>query len=488
MGEKPEVTAVGEGETAATALLGLRGRRDERVERAVDGEFAGEAGGDEAGAAERDQMTDATAAAGSEEVTRHEAAEAVTDHVDVRRAGRFAARVDAFRQACREARDVELGEVGEGREAGEPLASEVIAERGEVARVAEYPMGEDDRNAGRGVGVLRPGRGAEGRGEHPPGDRREGFDLTAGGTDHHPPGPGGCRHAHHAHSMPGVAGWLGGSRDLRRRGFEARPRPRYARPPVPRPTKPRAIALGIGAASAACALLSWWTTGVVRALWAWTAVSCIIASCAYVWNRPAWLAKRDGRTDWLRALPILPYLLAFRIACAIMRSFRERDVPTQVAPGLWVSGRVPLHLLPPDVRIVLDLTAEFSAPRRVRRLAGYRSLPVLDGGFPPDPRAFVASVLEAAQSVDPVLVHCDSGRGRAPTAAAAILILRGLAYDVAHAVAVLKNARPVSAPTHSDMTFLEAILPMLRALAPPHGARHGGVTLDPSSDVMNIPD
>ena len=69
-----------------------------------------------------------------------------------------------------------------------------------------------------------------------------------------------------------------------------------------------------------------------------------------------------------------------------------------------------------------------------------------------------------------VLVHCDSGRGRAPTMAAAILIARGLALDVASALAVVRERRPVSSPTRVDVAFLERVLPRLRALQRSDGA------------------
>jgi protein-tyrosine phosphatase len=82
---------------------------------------------------------------------------------------------------------------------------------------------------------------------------------------------------------------------------------------------------------------------------------------------------------------------------------------------------------------------------------------VLDGGVPPDVARFLALVREVANlSGGDALVHCDSGRGRAPTFAAAVLVARGLARDAAQAVAALRALRSVVAPTRSDVAFLEA--------------------------------
>jgi hypothetical protein len=230
-------------------------------------------------------------------------------------------------------------------------------------------------------------------------------------------------------------------------------------------TKPTKIALGIGVAAVACAALALGSTGIVRGLWVWTALACVIASLAYAFNRPTWLGKVGGATA-PRAVLVLPYLVAFRVACRLMARWREPDRPTRVAPGVWLSGRIDTGTLPHGVTTVVDLVAEYGADRGIRSLPGYRSLPVLDGGFPPDVDAFVQLVREvAAMDGGDVLVHCDSGRGRAPTFAAALLVARGLAVDPGAAMAAMRAHRPVVAPTRSDLAFLARVLPHLRRLA-----------------------
>lgn len=232
-----------------------------------------------------------------------------------------------------------------------------------------------------------------------------------------------------------------------------------------RMTKPVVIALGVGAAATACAGVAVASHGIARFLAAWTALACTIAALAYAANRPDWLGKRAGAAS-PRAVLVLPYLLAFRIACRLMAWWRGPDRPTRVAPGLWVGGRVRSATLPPGVTTVVDLVAEYGAERAIRRMPGYRCLPVLDGGFPADLDHVAALVREvAAIETGDVLVHCDSGRGRAPTFAAAVLIARGLATDAADALAVVRVRRPVVAPTRSDVAFLDALAPRVRARA-----------------------
>lgn len=223
------------------------------------------------------------------------------------------------------------------------------------------------------------------------------------------------------------------------------------------------IALGIAVAGAGCGVMAVETVGVTRIAWGWTSAACAIATAAYVLNRPEWLGKQDGRLT-ARALVVLPYHVAIRIACALMRRVRAPDAPTLVGRGLWVGGKVERRSFPAGVTHVVDLVAEYAAPAWLRSLPGYRALPVLDGAQPPDPAAFLALVRELRDVTGDVLVHCDSGRGRAPTLAAAILLARNAAPDVDAALALVRARRPVASPTRADVAFLQAVWPSLREL------------------------
>jgi hypothetical protein len=229
------------------------------------------------------------------------------------------------------------------------------------------------------------------------------------------------------------------------------------------------IALGIGVAGVGCGVLALESVGVARLAWAWTSGSCAVATAAYLRNRPEWLGKRNGRLA-PRALLLLPYLVAFRIACGLIRRFRPPDAPTEIVPGLWVAGCIDARTFPAGVSHVVDLVAEYDAPAWERALPGYRALPVLDGGEPPDASAFLDLVRELRDVTGVILVHCDSGRGRAPTMAAAILVARGLAPDVDAALALVRERRPVSSPTRVDVAFLRAVSPALHEL---QGLGHG---------------
>jgi len=228
-------------------------------------------------------------------------------------------------------------------------------------------------------------------------------------------------------------------------------------------TKPRKLAVGIGSAGLVCAALGLAAPSPWGWLAGWFALACFLAAAAYEGNRPDVFGKRDGRLSWWRILPLLPYVLAFRIAMVLRRSRQPGPDWNEVVPGLWVGARVPAAELPTGLELVVDLTSEWWAPPDVRSLPGYRGFPVLDGSFPPDPHTFLELVAELAVASGGIYIHCEEGRGRAPTAAAAVLLARGIVSDVDAAVELVCKARPQARPTRTDNAFLDRVAPGIRA-------------------------
>jgi hypothetical protein len=222
-------------------------------------------------------------------------------------------------------------------------------------------------------------------------------------------------------------------------------------------TKPRLLALAIGCAGGACAALAVFAPGPLRWLLAWTALACGLVAGAYLANRPGLYGKSEGRLSWWRSLPVLPYLVAYRIAAAVRGARRRYADWNEVAPGLYVGARIGAARLPPGTELVVDLTSEVNEPYPLRRHPGYRGLPVLDGSIPPNDERFLELVSEMAAAAGGVYVHCISGRGRAPTAAAAVLIARGVADGPAAAFELLRKGRPAVKPTSGDVSFVERI-------------------------------
>lgn len=227
-------------------------------------------------------------------------------------------------------------------------------------------------------------------------------------------------------------------------------------------TKCRVLAAGIGTAGALFFAVGLAADGVSRVLAWWVTLACALSAFAYLTNRPGVYGKLDGRLVPWRAVATLPFLVAYAIAATIRQGRRSHPAWSEVVPGLFVGGRVSAAGLPPGTERIVDLTSEIPAPADVRRHRGYRGHPVLDGGWPPDEKSFSALTRELAGTSGPVYLHCISGRGRAPTAAAAVLLARGVASDVATAVELVKKGRPVTVLTRTDLAFLERVAPRLR--------------------------
>jgi protein-tyrosine phosphatase len=228
-------------------------------------------------------------------------------------------------------------------------------------------------------------------------------------------------------------------------------------------SKPNVLATGIGAAALAASALALRVSGAPRVALAWIALACALVAAAYLRNRPGVLGKRDGKISWWRSLPVLPYLLAYRCACALRRLLRRRPAWNEVAPGLYVGGRVAASGLPPGLELLVDLTSEWSAPRELRRLPGYRSLPVLDGCAPRDEEGFLLLLEEIAAAEGAVYIHCESGKGRAPTAAVLALVARGVAEGPHAALEQVAKGRPLMHLTSVDLAFISHLAPHLAA-------------------------
>jgi protein-tyrosine phosphatase len=180
--------------------------------------------------------------------------------------------------------------------------------------------------------------------------------------------------------------------------------------------------------------------------WAWLlaypAGSFLLFAAAYAGVGPRLFGKRsDGRLAWWAVVLLAPVLLMLWCVWQAQRFFRREACCHEVAPGVWL-GRRPLpHELPAGVVLVVDLTAEFPAPRGIGDGREYLTLPTLDG-LAPDEADFRAVVERVAATAGPVYLHCALGHGRSALLAAAVLLARGLAADARHAEQMLRQVRP----------------------------------------------
>jgi protein-tyrosine phosphatase len=186
---------------------------------------------------------------------------------------------------------------------------------------------------------------------------------------------------------------------------------------------------------------------VVQLLWLNAAVAFAALAVAYAGAGPGLLGKRpDGRRR-LWAWPIFwPYFVLNALSFRLYRSLIREPAFAEVVPNLHFGRR----LTTGEVRraaivwqAVLDLACEFPEAAPLRRVAAYRSLPVLDATAP-SPAGLQAAVawLTAAFQAGPVYVHCALGHGRSATVVLALLLTTGQVGTVKEGLALLRAKRP----------------------------------------------
>jgi hypothetical protein len=173
----------------------------------------------------------------------------------------------------------------------------------------------------------------------------------------------------------------------------------------------------------------------------WPAASFAVFASAYALHRPRLLGKRpDGRLAGWAYLSLGPVFAVLAGVWHLQRRLRREAACHEIVPGLWL-GRRPLRgEIPPGVRLVVDLTAEFAAARGVIGEREYVCLPTLDGLAPS--RAEVEAVLARIEASGPVYVHCALGHGRSALVAAAVLLRRGVVGSIPEAERWIRARRP----------------------------------------------
>ena len=204
---------------------------------------------------------------------------------------------------------------------------------------------------------------------------------------------------------------------------------------------------------------------VVHAVWhrglcwllLWPALSFAWVALAYAGLGPSLFGKRpDGRMAWWAVLLLLPYLLLTWGIWHLHRLLSKEDAWNEIALGIYLGRRVFVGQLPPDVTLVVDLTAEFPEPRRVVEGRRYICLPTLDAHVP-NLAAFRDLISDVADWPGRVYVHCAMGHGRSALLAAAVLLVRGLAGDVREAETLVRKARPRARLRRPQRALLEVV-------------------------------
>jgi protein-tyrosine phosphatase len=191
-------------------------------------------------------------------------------------------------------------------------------------------------------------------------------------------------------------------------------------------------------------VFAFWANRIGGAGWLlfWPATSFMLVGLGYLGLGARVFGKRgDGTLGMVALIVLAPFLLYTRVMWHMLRLVRREPACNEVAPGLYV-GRWPRPGdLPPEVAIVVDMTAEFSPARGVCEGRRYVCLPTLDGSVP-SLRHLARLVDEIAAADGPIYAHCAEGHGRSGMLATALVLRRGIAKSVDEAIDGLRAARP----------------------------------------------
>ena len=180
------------------------------------------------------------------------------------------------------------------------------------------------------------------------------------------------------------------------------------------------------------------------ALLLWPAISLGLAAIAYFGAGPAIYRKAGGRVPWSTQWALAPVLLGQELFASLLSPAMSGMGPIESARvriGSALSGREADVLVKSGVTAVLDLTAQFTAPRCFRALH-YRNIHVLDLTAPSvEQFEEAAAFIERESTNGIVYVHCKIGIATAAVAVA-YLLWAGKANTVTEGIDCVRRARP----------------------------------------------
>lgn len=197
----------------------------------------------------------------------------------------------------------------------------------------------------------------------------------------------------------------------------------------------------MGALGLAALGLFWWPWG---ALLLWPTVALAIMAFAYFGVGPRIFRKHNARVPWTALWTLGPVLIGQHLSRLYYR--RHCAAWNELTPRVWIGGvlnrREALAAVSQGVTAIIDLTAEFSEPRPLRRLH-YNNIPILDLTAPTLAQLEeIVRFIERESTSGIVYIHCKIGYSRTAAVAGAYLLRSGLAPSESEAIAWVRRVRP----------------------------------------------
>jgi len=170
----------------------------------------------------------------------------------------------------------------------------------------------------------------------------------------------------------------------------------------------------------------------------------LVTGTAYCCLGPCVFRKNKGRLPLSAKVLLAPTLLGQKLSLLYYR--RGCSAWNAITPNIWLgvhlNAREAQHAVARGITAVLDLTAEISEAPAFLQVA-YRNIPVLDLTAPDAGQLRDAAQFISTQSERGIVyVHCKVGYSRSAAAVGAYLLKSGRAKTVAHALELLRSARP----------------------------------------------
>ncbi len=194
----------------------------------------------------------------------------------------------------------------------------------------------------------------------------------------------------------------------------------------------------------ALAILTWDVVGWLIVLILYAACSFLLFAVTYFASWPGLLLKRASGHQSIGAWVLFgPYFTLNALAFGLYRLVSREPPYAQVMPNVFFGRRLSAsECTAVPWTGVLDLAAEFAETRPLSKLAGYKSMPVLDGTCPTEHQLVSAmSWINAMVHSGPVYIHCALGHGRSACVVIAYLLTVGEVSTVGEGVKCLQVLR-----------------------------------------------
>lgn len=187
----------------------------------------------------------------------------------------------------------------------------------------------------------------------------------------------------------------------------------------------------------------------------WPALSFGIVALGYFHFGPRIYGKSQrGILSPITLLPLLPYLLYLWSVWYAVRLFRRESAVDHLTDNIFIGRRLLSHELPDNIDHVIDLTCEFTEPKKLRSTS-YHSFQILDG-FVPSPDQLRTWAAQAAGLSGNIYIHCAEGHGRTALFAAILLLHLGHSQTPDAALQFIKSKRPLVRIGSRQMATLHA--------------------------------